>query len=782
MNNTKDNQKIKYYWAIDVAILLVIGIILLLFRILPQYDIVFGSGWVNFQGNDTWYHVRLIENLLHHFPFRIAFDPYSYFPYGQDVFFAPFFDILLGFVTWVIGLGAPTQHTIEMVAVYAPPILGVLTILPVYFIGKTLFSRKVGLLAALVVGILPTMFFMVSELGQADHHVAEVLFSTLTILFLIMAIKSAKTNQVTFTGIKTSGYKPLKKPLVYAIIGGIALGLYLLTWVGGLLFVFLIFCFFVLMFIIDYLKLRNTDYLIIIAIPVFIVPLLMIAPFLNQLAYANIEILSLSAGAITVPVLFGIGRLTELLHLKKYYLLVGSLVLGGIAVLVAYLIDPSLVKYAIHQFSVFTPNTRQLTISEVQPFFIVNGEFTLTRFWIYFRIPGILAVIGFVILFVNTIRKISSIKILLLVWTIIVFTATAGQARFMAYLTVNVAILSAYFAWVFIDAIPGIWKRLRQKFAKPVKVSKKSKKHLQQMPKSDGIVIKSVYYSIAVIIIVFLVIFPSIQPLLNIAKVDQGMDRYWHDALIWMRENTPEPFQYPDFYYDLYKEPSGEYYDYPESAYGVLSWWAYGHMITEVAHRIPNTNPHQSGAAAVARYLTDQNEPDANQQIDKLGSRYLIIDLTMAIPNNSIKTRFPNIAVWAGNTLSDYAELYYKQQGDRWVPVILYYPEYYYSMMTRLYNFNGQAVTPDNTSTVISYKTISGNKFIQSSQVFPSYEEATDFINSQSTGDYILVGQSPLESPVPLEKLEHYEKVYESDIVTEMNLKINFLKIFEYSP
>lgn len=784
MDNKKEDSKFKHYWIIDAAILFTVAIITLLFRILPQQDIVFGSNWVNFQGNDTWYHVRLIENLLHHFPFRVAFDPYTYFPYGQAVFFAPFFDILLGFFAWVIGLGTPTQHTIEMVAAYAPPTLGALTVIPVYFIGKTMFSRKVGLLAALIVGILPTMFFMVSGLGQADHHVTEILLSTLTVLFLILALKSAGTNQVTFADIKYSGYKLLKKPLVYAIVSGVALGLYLLTWVGGLLFVFLIFCFFVLMFIIDYFRYRKTDYLTIIAVPIYLVPLLMIIPFLNQLAYANLEVLALLTGAATVPVLFGIAKLIELGHMKRYFFLIFSLILVGILGLVAYLIDPSLVNNAIHRFSVFTPDTQQSTISEVQPFFIVDGKFTLIRFWAYFTIPGILAVIGFIMLVVNTIKKTSSEKIILLAWTIIIFIATAGQTRFMAYITVNIAIIGAYFTWVIIDAIPLIWKRLKLKFTKPIKVSKKSKKHTQQqIPKSNGIAFKSVYYGLAVIIIIFLIIFPNIQPLLKIAKSDQGMDRYWRTALTWMKENTPEPFPDSDFYYKLYETPIGDNYTYPESAYGVLSWWPYGHMITQVAHRIPNTNPHQSGAVAVALYLTDPDEQDANQKLDKMGTRYLIIDLAMALPYNNIKMRFPNIAVWGNKDVYDYAEVYYKQNGNRWDPVILYYPEYYKIMMVRLYNFDGKEVIPNNSSTVISYQTISGHKVIQSSQTFTTYREARNFIENQpATGNYRLVGQSPLMSPVPLAKLGKYERVYQSDNISNFDTEISYLKIFEYSP
>jgi hypothetical protein len=39
-------------------------------------SLVFQSGFVDFQEGDAWYHVRVAENLVRHFPFRIGVDPY----------------------------------------------------------------------------------------------------------------------------------------------------------------------------------------------------------------------------------------------------------------------------------------------------------------------------------------------------------------------------------------------------------------------------------------------------------------------------------------------------------------------------------------------------------------------------------------------------------------------------------------------------------------------------------------------------------------------------------
>jgi dolichyl-diphosphooligosaccharide--protein glycosyltransferase len=63
----------------------------------------------------------------------------------------------------------------------------------------------------------------------------------------------------------------LKKPLLYSLLTGIALALYLLSWRSGTFLVFIIFAFVAIQFIIDHLKGRPTEYLGIVFIPSFLV-------------------------------------------------------------------------------------------------------------------------------------------------------------------------------------------------------------------------------------------------------------------------------------------------------------------------------------------------------------------------------------------------------------------------------------------------------------------------------------------------------------------------------
>ena len=166
----------KRYWLIG-TIILFMGISLYL-RIAPPYDHVFTGEWIKLTSYDAYWQMANVDKMAPVFP--------EYFTKILDV---PFFHGLLALVIWCIGLGSPTLQTIDTVAVYFPAILGALTVIPGYFIGKAIVGRFAGIMAAGLIAILPREWLGRSSLGFVDHHVLEVLLSTMAIMFLVMAIK-----------------------------------------------------------------------------------------------------------------------------------------------------------------------------------------------------------------------------------------------------------------------------------------------------------------------------------------------------------------------------------------------------------------------------------------------------------------------------------------------------------------------------------------------------------------------------------------------------------------
>jgi len=837
--------------AITGIILLIIFGIALALRVSLPYENIFMGDWVRFGGNDPWYHMRLVENLVQHFPHLIAFDPFTLFPSGQTVPFAPFFDLLLGFLIWVVALGSPTQHTIETVGAYFPAILGALVTIPVYFIGRELFNRTVGLLSAALIAILPGQFLMRSLLGFTDHHIAEVLFSTIAALFLILAIKRAKEKEISFSHIRSREWRNLKKPLLYALLAGLAAGTYLITWSGGLLFIFIIFAYVVIQYIIDHLRGKSTDYLCIIGVPMFLVALIVAIPFLDFLSGGELMIASLVIGMLTLPVLSGISRLMAYRDIRRLYYPLALAVLGVVGIALLYVIDPSLYHTMMSRFQqVFTPSETAQTIAEVIPLFSAPGFFLAVYF---FTTSFFIAPVALSLLIYAELKGRSPERTLtfLIVWSLIMLLAMLGQSRFAYYFAVNVALLTGYLCWKIIDwswinlrealpvrealpegkegknkvtqgrkprrpirgylnarfvrkapvAIPVaiimflLWGTLTSERKRERELSRGEQRWERELRRRNRTWQKrsikeylSVWHGVAgVAMIVFIVAFvPNIGVAIDSGRDIGGPNEAWYNSLIWMREHTPEPFEDLDFYYELYdRPPDGERYDYPESAYGVMNWWDYGHWITRIAHRIPSANPFQAGAGQTAQFFIAQNESSANKMLDELGSKYVIIDYQMATMIIFV------MADWAGESDLQLLGDYYQRTAEEVLVLkVFYYPEYYRSTCSRLYNFGGEAVVPHNSTLVISYEEkstllIGDYKEISSIKRFATYEEAQEYLESQTAPNYRIVGEDPFISPVPLEKLEQYQLVHQSDpeVLTKKKVEpLPYVKIFEYIP
>jgi dolichyl-diphosphooligosaccharide--protein glycosyltransferase len=814
--------------AICGALVFAFFCIALYLRAGPSYDGVLLGDWVAFGGNDPWYHMRLVENLVHHFPDRIAFDPYTIYPTGMNVQFAPFFDWLLGCFVWLIGWGHPSVETIETVGAYYPAVLGALVTIPVYFIGKSVFNRTAGLLACGLIAVMPGEFFFRSMLGFTDHHIAEVLFSTTAVMFFILAIKSAKTKEISFSHFHSSDWRllirggewrkllqscewsSLRAPLIYSALAGAMLGIYLLSWIGGLLFVFIIFVYIVIQYIIDHLRGRPTDYLCIIGVSVFSIAVILVAPNLDLLLYGEPVIWSLVICLLSVPVLSLVSWLMQRYKLNRLWYPLALAALAGVGIGLFYLIAPSMYHEMMSKFDVFRASATSQTIMEARPFFsgFGNLDFGDTRLWRYFSTGFVTVPIALMLVTYAVIKHKSSEKMLLLIWSLVTLVAMLSQTRFSYYFAVNAALLAGYLCYKIPGWFSWVVEWVMRREPPPVEQRKKRKADKRErkkaglepeMPKNIIVEYRSVIryasHGLAAVIIFFLAFFPLIGQVKTLAGSPFGPNEAWHSSLVWMRENTPEPFDNPDFYYELYEKPEpGQSYDYPESAYGVMSWWDYGHWITRIAHRIPNANPHQIGIGGRAAdgsiipgastFMTAQNESEGSWILDELGSRYVVIDI------ETDTTKYHTMTIWGGLNPSDFFERYYQTTPEGPRSYLFYYPEYYQSMCSRLYNFEAQSVTPNNSTWAVSYTVEtdeSGNKIkmlvdaANEGRPFVTYEDAEAFIDDHP--DYVIVGLHPFLSPVPLDELEHYKMVHGSSGVVNIGDAVtSYVKIFEYSP
>lgn len=643
-------------------------------RIQTKASVIFPD-FVRYGGNDPWYHMRLVEAILHNFPRILQFEAYTLYPTGMKVFFTPLFDWVLAVSIYILTLGDPTIHEMEVIGAYYPAVLGALVVVPTYFVGKWVFNRNVGLLSAILLAIMPGAFLYRSLLGFTDHHIAETLMSTTVAMFLIMALKTMRTHPVTFDDLIARDFNKLKPSLPYIILTGVSLGLYFLSWVGTLFFALIIGVYITLQHVIDHLRGEVPEYLSIIGVGTFSIALFFV--ILAPLNAKSQAIMGLSAGIFAFIAFSLISRIMASRNMPRSYYAAAPVIIGAVVYVVSKAFIPTLYSTITHVFSYFTRTGGGLTIAEAFPFFVsrMNGGFSLAPLGDNFGIAGYIAFLAIPVLLYQTYREHKQEEIWLVVWMLMMVWALYQQNRFAYYFAVNVSILTAYLAIKVLGAIGwgGLYNSYLRSSEKPLYFLGKNMK---------------IWHILSIILVFILLIYP-VGPLTQTLQSNRGVGGpapMWIESLTWMRYNTPDPGV--DFY-ELYETPpNGEPYPYPDTAYGIMSWWDYGHWITYLGHRIPNANPFQAGIGGgenqtpgASTYFTAQAEDEANAIADELGSRYIISNGRMAY------TIFGAMAAWDGDEAGYYAQVN-TDQGPQVVPSM----KYLNSMEMRLHLRDGDGL------------------------------------------------------------------------------------------
>lgn len=701
-------EKIKKPMVV-ISILAAFLLALYIRAVLPHDSVFLGNGVISISEDDGVYQMRIVEWVVHNFPHFLWFDAYTLYPQGQAMPWAPFFTYSLAIIALIAGLGSPTLNTIYTVGAYYPAILGALVVIPTYYIAKNVFDdRRIGILSAFIIALLPGEFLSRSLLGFTDHHIAEALLSTVTMLFLVLSVKAARKNSFTFSDIKSLKWGASKPSIYYFILTGLFLSLYALTWKGALLFAFFIGIYIIVQHIVDHMHNKPTEYLSVLGIIIFLIPLIIVIIVPDIGGEKNLYYVGLTTGIIIFPLLSGLSIFVNKKGYKKYYypLSLAALIIIGLFFISAAM--PPIFDTLKNSLTFFSRSGGGLTIAEAYPYFARNGgSFTFTPFIRDFGINGVLAFIGLAFLLYGIFKKEKQEKTVFLVWTIMMLWALLQQTRFSYYYAVNVAVLSAYFGITVADKILGSggWNELlgkksttRANIHKKKDIKKQSKTHRAESQDTHGFDFKNIKVShvislLAALFLVAYLVYPLIGPATEIGKNGRGMRTYWYESLTWMRYNTPDPGV--DFYGKYEGSLSGVNYSYPDSAYGVMSWWDYGHMITAWAHRIPNANPFQSGigggsahAPGASTFLSAQSEEEANAVLDALGvngkpgARYVITDDYINFET------FGAVLEWADIPYDGYYIQVQTNNGLQPVP----YTKRYNAMMMRLHLFDGDGL------------------------------------------------------------------------------------------
>jgi dolichyl-phosphooligosaccharide-protein glycotransferase len=745
--------------------------------------------------DDPLYNLRQVEQILANFPNYAWFDAMTMYPHGSPIYWGPLFPTLIAICCLITG--AATRTEIISTGLLVPPLMAVVIIALMYFIGKTCGDWKTGILASGFTAIITGQFFYRSLYGYMDHHIAEVLFSTLFCLFYMYAILSEKRSKIE---LKNPGsYRSL---LLVSGLAGIAYLLGLFTMPTMILFAMIAGIFTVIQFIIDVYRGRTSEYLLLINITIFVIAT--IGMLIFGLKNTGIDLSTYSIGHIIayLGMIIGTGILYLLqIYLKekeKYYYPIALAGCGLAFAVFLYFAIPQLYTLLIYDlFSFFGQAPVTETVQEAR-------GWAPELAWHTFNYGLLLMAGGILVMIYKNLHNEHPEQVFALVWSIIMFFSTWQHVRYEYYLAINVALLSAAcITYLFLRAQPDLRHLLsglpshdeegdrRESGSGAQTTGKKQKKHQKTVSRHGTTNYPMVGVLFVTIGLSLLFAFTSVSySYSNAIASPTRMNSDWRESMDWMANNTPDTGV---DYFKIYDQKS---FTYPAGAYGVMSWWDYGHLITYIAKRIPNANPFQQGVAGpegAAAFFMSTTENDANAVLDRIGTRYIVTDIEMDTG------KFWAMSTWYNTTLATdpYQAILLIQNKDNpksYDPARLNKQEYFMTTISRLHNFDGSMGTPsvayyieyaDSSVTSATYPVVitavkanATDAKIRAEQynlkAEPGYH--AEVMNPESTTDIV----HPIDT-VPA--LQHYRLVHESPnnvFDTTSGVDVRYVKVFEY--
>ncbi len=229
------------------------------------YPAATGDGFI-LSGNDPYYHKRVVDYVQDNHQ-HLEFDPLLSYPDGAINPRPPLFDwsvAIIGLILAPLFGGNVTTSTWQVME-FSPAFWGALTVVPVYFIGKEMFNKKVGLMCAFLLSTMPSHVER-SPLGFSDHDAIVLFFVALAFFFFIKALNTLEIRDKWVEnwlnpkdipkGLK-EWFKYNQVPVAFSLFSGLSLATIALIWKGFLYPVVIIIVYFFIQLILN--KLRNKD-------------------------------------------------------------------------------------------------------------------------------------------------------------------------------------------------------------------------------------------------------------------------------------------------------------------------------------------------------------------------------------------------------------------------------------------------------------------------------------------------------------------------------------------
>jgi len=541
-------------------------------------------------GPDPYYNMRLCQITLEtgEYPFVSMTDSDPLLNYPAGVYGGarpPLFNMIaVGATNLVEGItGINQMDALGWCMLFLPAIYGALLVFPVYGIGKELFNKKVGLISAMFVALIPIHLAggHGSALSLFDHDSFVLLLFACTFYFVIKSLKQ----------------KSIKKTFLYSILGGIVVASIQMTWVAAQTLFLLLILYLIVQLILDIFKSQVSD----LSKPITIATILGVG-FLISFPY-NVIINQAFTSYMFYTFMMSLGLLFIYIILKKlklpWLISIPSLgIIAGIGLTYLYAVSRyiipapgSLEELAITIFGEGIYGKQvSLTIGEAHTYGISQSvmSFGPALYWV--------ALAGFVIYIYYTYRaKLPSENMFFIVVFFVQFWMTTIAGRFLNDLIPAFCVFAGFILYVAIK---------KANFNQMIK-NIKSIGGFKGLRKG----IKLTHW-IVILCLTFLVIIPNTYLSMDAAVPPQmkeevfgeghqgsfglylGQQVYWADACHWLSQQDTDILVNAD-------KP------------GIISWWDYGFYIVSMSEHPTVADNYQEGLECAGNFHTSQSEEEA---------------------------------------------------------------------------------------------------------------------------------------------------------------------------
>ncbi|MGC8644975.1 MAG: STT3 domain-containing protein [Thermoplasmata archaeon] len=314
-------------------------------------------------GSDAYYNMRIVQHILatHH---QLLFDPGLNYPMGLENPRPPFFmwlSVMLGYA-FSPFLGGVYASTMTMF-LESTAIGGALIVFPTYFLGKEIFDRRVGIVAALLVAMSPlTLMKSIATMGLFDIYTA--LFGVMFIYYFLRAVNTFRyEGQVSSISSFASSLKGNSLSLTYSLLAAVSLAASMLTWVGTISLILILVGAAAVQLVIFALKRKST-------LPIFVSNLFFGFGFL--IAFPWYYVAHFVPVRFEYPLILWVALLVAsmyflVLEKKPWILSVGAFIVIAIAaILLLYKVDRNLIYSILSGQHYFIKNKIYNTIAEAQ--------------------------------------------------------------------------------------------------------------------------------------------------------------------------------------------------------------------------------------------------------------------------------------------------------------------------------------------------------------------------------------------------------------------------------